>query len=87
MRAQPKPLTREQRRAYRAQLAKYEAKGSSYGQSVAGMMYVLAEGLGRADLDAVWYVFRYQHGQARTQERLTRPFSRRLCTTGSRSSG
>ncbi|BGP33504.1 DNA replication initiation factor cdc45 [Rhodotorula toruloides] len=50
----PKPLTREQRRAYRAQLAKYEAKGSSYGQSVAGMMYVLAEGLGRADLDAVW---------------------------------
>ncbi|BGP49703.1 DNA replication initiation factor cdc45 [Rhodotorula kratochvilovae] len=50
----PKPLSRDQRRAYRAQLAKYEAKGSSFGQSVAGMMYLLAEGLGRADIDSVW---------------------------------
>lgn len=51
---QPKPLSRDQRRAYRAQLAKYESKGSSYGQSVACMMYLLAEGLGRADIDSVW---------------------------------
>ncbi|GAA5998555.1 DNA replication initiation factor CDC45 [Rhodotorula paludigena] len=50
----PKPLSREQRRAYRAQLAKYEAKGASFSQSVAGMMYLLAEGLGRADIDSVW---------------------------------
>ncbi|GAA5934623.1 hypothetical protein JCM3775_002007 [Rhodotorula graminis] len=50
----PKPMSKEQRRAYRAQLAKYEAKGSSFGQSVAGMMYLLAEGLGRADIDSVW---------------------------------
>ncbi|BGP17816.1 hypothetical protein JCM10213_008384 [Rhodosporidiobolus nylandii] len=50
----PKPLTRDQRRALRERLAKYESKGASFGQSVAGMMYLLAEGLGRADVDAVW---------------------------------
>ncbi|GAA6032258.1 hypothetical protein JCM8097_007149 [Rhodosporidiobolus ruineniae] len=50
----PKPLSRDQRRQYRERLAKYEAKGSSFGQSVAGMMYLLAEGLGRADIDSVW---------------------------------
>ncbi|GAA5840980.1 hypothetical protein JCM11251_006771 [Rhodosporidiobolus azoricus] len=50
----PKPLTRDQRRAFRERLAKYESKGSTYGQSVAGMMYLLAEGLGRADIDSVW---------------------------------
>ncbi|GAA6003647.1 hypothetical protein JCM10207_003526 [Rhodosporidiobolus poonsookiae] len=50
----PKPLTRDQRRAFRDRLAKYEAKGSSFGQSVAGMMYLLAEGLGRTDTDSVW---------------------------------
>lgn len=37
-------------------MAKYESKGSTYGQSVAGMMYLLAEGLGRADIDSVWCV-------------------------------
>lgn len=55
-RAQPKPLSRDQRRAYRAQLAKYDSRGASFGQSVAGTMYLLAEGLGRTDVDAVWYV-------------------------------
>ncbi|KWU44866.1 CDC45-like protein [Rhodotorula sp. JG-1b] len=50
----PKPLSRDQRRAYRAQLAKYEARGSSFGQSVVWTMYLLAEALGRTDVDAVW---------------------------------
>ncbi|GAA5991226.1 hypothetical protein JCM10908_006592 [Rhodotorula pacifica] len=50
----PKPLSRDQRRTYRAQLAKYESRGSSFGQSVVGTMYLLAEGLGRTDVDAVW---------------------------------
>lgn len=53
-RTQPKPLSRDQRRAYRAQLAKYEARGSSFGQSVVWTMYLLAEALGRTDVDAVW---------------------------------
>ncbi|GAA5917565.1 hypothetical protein JCM6882_001979, partial [Rhodosporidiobolus microsporus] len=50
----PKPLSRDQRRQFRERLAKYESKGSTYGQSVAGMLYLLAEGLGRADIDSVW---------------------------------
>ncbi|GAA5988192.1 hypothetical protein JCM11641_001606 [Rhodosporidiobolus odoratus] len=50
----PKPLSRDQRRQFRDRLAKYEGKGSSFGQSVAGMMYILSEGLGRNDVDSVW---------------------------------
>ncbi|GAA5852390.1 hypothetical protein JCM8547_006764 [Rhodosporidiobolus lusitaniae] len=50
----PKPLSREQRRAFRERLAKYESKGSTFGQSVVGVMYALAEKLGRADIDSVW---------------------------------
>lgn len=76
---QPKPLSREQRRAYRAQLAKYEAKGASFGQSVAGMMYLLAEGLGRADIDSVWCA--RSTGPA-ARDPLTLFFARRLAILG-----
>ncbi|GAA5923722.1 hypothetical protein JCM1841_002023 [Sporobolomyces salmonicolor] len=50
----PVGLTKIQRRTFRERLAKYEARGSSYGQSVATMVYLLAQGLGRADIDSVW---------------------------------
>lgn len=80
-------MSKEQRRAYRAQLAKYEAKGSSFGQSVAGMMYLLAEGLGRADIDSVWCVDRPLQAVLPGERRLTLPLSsssssRRLAILG-----
>jgi len=48
-------LDRHQRQIYRTVLAKYYARGSWTGMSVAQMMYILAVALGRGDRDNLWY--------------------------------
>ncbi|GAA5858945.1 hypothetical protein JCM1840_006628 [Sporobolomyces johnsonii] len=50
----PVGLTKIQRRTFRERLAKYDARGSSYGQSVATMVFALADQMKRADIDSVW---------------------------------
>ncbi|GAA5907345.1 DNA replication initiation factor CDC45 [Sporobolomyces salmoneus] len=51
----PSGLTSKQRHKHRETLAKYEQRGTEFSQSVAGMMYVLAEAKGRSDPDALWF--------------------------------
>ncbi|GAA6063602.1 hypothetical protein JCM10212_006219 [Sporobolomyces blumeae] len=51
----PAGLSRKQRTAFKQVLARYESRGTSFGQSVAGMAYILAEAQGRADPDALWF--------------------------------
>lgn len=41
---------------HRARLDKYERAGYSYGQSTAGMVYILATVLERVDNDFLWSV-------------------------------
>lgn len=48
-------LDGQQRQLYRTILAKYYARGSWTGMSVAQMMYILAVALGRGDRDNLWY--------------------------------
>ncbi|CCU98427.1 unnamed protein product [Malassezia sympodialis ATCC 42132] len=48
-------LDGHQRQIYRTVLAKYYARGSWTGMSVAQMMYILAVALGRGDRDNLWY--------------------------------
>lgn len=54
-RKRTRQLDSEQRRLYRAILAKYYARGSWTGMSIAQMMYFLAVSLGRSDRDSLWY--------------------------------
>ncbi|KAK4050288.1 DNA replication initiation factor cdc45 [Microbotryomycetes sp. JL201] len=51
---EPVPLTKAQRRRYRARIDKYYQAGNFTGQSVAGQVFALAILLERADTDAVW---------------------------------
>ncbi|KAM0786356.1 hypothetical protein ACM66B_001827 [Microbotryomycetes sp. NB124-2] len=51
---EPVPLTKAQRRRYRARIDKYYQAGNFSGQSVAGQVFALAILLERADTDAVW---------------------------------
>lgn len=49
-----KRITSEQRNIYRAVLARYYRRGTGLGMSVAAMMFVLAEALGRAENEGLW---------------------------------
>ncbi|GAA5933586.1 DNA replication initiation factor CDC45 [Sporobolomyces koalae] len=51
----PSGLSSKQRHKYRETLAKYEQRGTEFAQSVAGMMFVLAEAKGRSDPDSLWF--------------------------------
>ncbi|KAK0547551.1 DNA replication initiation factor cdc45 [Tilletia horrida] len=52
--SKPKRLRREEKERYRLALSKYYTKGTGYGMSVAGMMYLLATKLGRSDNEGLW---------------------------------
>ncbi|CAO1630568.1 unnamed protein product [Parajaminaea phylloscopi] len=47
-------ITREEKNIYRAVLSRYYNRGTGFGMSVAGMMFVLAEALGRAENEGLW---------------------------------
>ena len=48
-------MSREQRDQYYALLDKYYMSGTWYGQSAAGIVYILATTLERVDNDLLWY--------------------------------
>jgi cell division control protein 45 len=52
----PPRASREQRDGYFALLDKYYMSGTWYGQSAAGIVYILATVLERVDNDLLWYV-------------------------------
>lgn len=47
-------VSREQRDVYRAILSRYYNRGTGLGMSVAGMIFILAEALGRAENEGLW---------------------------------
>lgn len=49
-----KKVSREQKNVYRAILSRYYNRGTGLGMSVAGIMFVLAEVLGRAENEGLW---------------------------------
>ncbi|KAL9936585.1 hypothetical protein V8E36_004653 [Tilletia maclaganii] len=51
----PKRLRSEQKERYRLALSRYYTRGTGFGMSVAGMMYLLASRLGRADNESLWF--------------------------------
>jgi cell division control protein 45 len=51
----PPRASREQRDEYYALLDKYYMSGTWYGQSAAGIVYILATALERVDNDLLWY--------------------------------
>lgn len=53
---QPQPLSKIQRRRYRARITKYYTGGTYSGQSVASQIFLLAVNIERADEDSVWCV-------------------------------
>ncbi|KAK0522787.1 DNA replication initiation factor cdc45 [Tilletia horrida] len=53
--SRPKRLRREDKERYRTALSKYYMKGTTFGMSVAGMMYLLASRLGRSDNESLWF--------------------------------
>jgi cell division control protein 45 len=52
----PKRMSRRKKQLHINRIKKYYAAGTSYGQSVAGQVYVLATLLRRADNDYLWCV-------------------------------
>lgn len=48
-------MSREQRDQYYVLLDKYYMSGTWYGQSAAGIVYILATALERVDNDLLWY--------------------------------
>lgn len=50
----PKRISSDQRNIYRAILTRYYNRGTCVGMSVAGMIFVLAESLGRAENEGLW---------------------------------
>ena len=48
-------MSREERDQYYASLDKYYMSGTWYGQSAAGIVYLLATALERVDNDLLWY--------------------------------
>ena len=55
----PPRASREQRDEYYALLDKYYMSGTWYGQSAAGIVYILATALERVDNDLLWYAQNY----------------------------
>ncbi|CAD6886816.1 unnamed protein product [Tilletia laevis] len=53
--SKPKRLRREDKERYRMALSRYYTRGTGFGMSVAGMMYLLANRLGRADNESLWF--------------------------------
>jgi len=70
---QPSRMSREQRAAYQAVVAKHYASGSWYSQSASATIYILATILERADCDILWLAIlglTYQY----TTSRISRDF-------------
>lgn len=52
----PKRLTDHARAVYQNVLTRYYERGTTMGRSVAAMLWMMAEGLGRVDNEILWYV-------------------------------
>ena len=61
----PPRVSKEQRDQYFALLDKYYMSGTWYGQSAAGIVYILATALERVDNDLLWYVPHVSSGPLR----------------------